>query len=109
MATYDQIAGFYSQSIHENKIRVAIADVALRIAAETEIVPNHAERLNWAARAMSNPGGESDRFLIGVLTANRQATVAQIENADDASIQTNVDALVDIFAVADSLTNNTSV
>jgi len=104
MATYDEVATFYSQSIHENKIRVAIADVALRISIELDTVPNHAARLQWAAKAFSDPGGESNRFLIGVLTANRTATPTQIENATDTVIQSNVDALVDIFAVADSLT-----
>ena len=107
MATYNEIATLYSQSILINKVRVAIADVALRISTEPDTTPNHAERLSWAATALSNPGSQGDRFLIGILTANKSATVPQIENASDAAVQTNVDDIVDIFALFDAAQGTT--
>ena len=102
MATYTEIAVLYSESALKNQVSVAIASAAQAIVSEADTVPNHAERYDWAARAMSNPGAEAQRFLIGILVANKSASVAQIESATDAAVQSNVDDLVDIFALADA-------
>lgn len=107
-ATYEEIAQLFAEGVHKNKIAVAVSAAALDILNEADTVPNHTERFAWAASAMSNPGGQASRFLIGVLTANRAATVTQIQNASDTAIQNNVNALIDVFALADSSTGSTT-
>lgn len=102
MATYQELATLFSESTLKSEITVAIAVSANEILDESPSTPNHAQRYAWAAKATSNPNSEAQRFLIGVLAANKDATVAQIENASDAVIQTNVDGLVDLFALADA-------
>lgn len=102
MATYIELATLYSRSILNEQITVAIAIAAQNIIDEPDTTPNHSERFKWAAKATGNPGAEADRFLIGVLAANHTATVSQIENATDTQVQNNVDALVNVFALADA-------
>lgn len=102
MATYQELAELFSLSTLKNEITVAIAVSANEILDEPTSVPNHVERYAWAAKATGAPSAEAQRFLIGVLAANRTATVEQITGATDNQIQTNVDALVDLFALADA-------
>ena len=101
MATYVEIEQLYSQGALEPQVRVAVVNVALAIIAELPTVPNHDARLECAVKAIQIPGQEAKRFLMGILVANKAASVAQIQSASDAAVQTNVDALVDAFAVSD--------
>ncbi len=44
------------------------------------------------------PESFARRFLAAILAANKNATVTQIQTSTDVAIQTNVDAVVDVFA-----------
>lgn len=91
MATYAELFAQRSNSELRNKIAVAVA-----IAAHDLIVaasPTAAE-LTWAQSALAAPVAKADEILPFVLAANKDATVAQINSASDASIQTQVDNAV---------------
>lgn len=100
MATYEEISQMYAVGALKPKIAVAVASAAETILSENTATPNHTARYLWAAKAMKDPYDEADKFLIGVLVANKAASVAVIEGATDTQIQNNVDALVDVFALA---------
>jgi len=51
-----------------------------------------ASELAFAAQVMNNPTSEAHRVIKYVVAANSDATVAQIQGAGDAAIQSNVDA-----------------
>ena len=53
-----------------------------------------AEQVAWAKQAIGKPEAYLDAVLIGVLAANKDATVAQINAVTDAQIQTAVDSIV---------------
>lgn len=102
MATYTELAQLYSVGTLREIVRVAVVDAALTIIGEDQGTANHAARYVWAAKAIASPDGEATRFLMGILVANKAATVAQIQSATDSAVQSNVDALVDAFALADA-------
>lgn len=45
----------FSESVHRNRLQVAIARVASSILLEAPATVNHAERLTWARAALPNP------------------------------------------------------
>lgn len=98
MATYTELFGLNNNSDLRNKITVACIVAAETIRTELVTVPNHANRLSWASVVFANPAREAERLTWAVLAQNKTATVAQITAASDATIQTAVDAAVDVFA-----------
>jgi hypothetical protein len=101
MATYDEllaIASTTSGTALRNRIRVAVVVAADVIRAEAPATVNHANRLAWARLVLDNPDRQAERMLWAVLAQNRAATVAQITAADDATVQTAVNAAVDLLA-----------
>lgn len=61
--------------------------------------PTVAEQ-NWAAEAFANTTAQAKLAVKAVLAANNAATVAQIQAADDATIQTNVDDVIPALVIA---------
>jgi len=59
-----------------------------------------AAQLVFAAKVMQNPTNEAHRVIKYVIAANSDATVAQIQGAGDAAIQTNVNAAAPKLAAA---------
>lgn len=100
MATYDELSTLYSTGVLRNKVAVAVASAAEAILTEDVNTVNHAERYAWAARALKTPFGEADKFLMGVLVANKGLATSTIESATDLQVQNNVDSLIDVFALA---------
>lgn len=98
MATYAELYGLRNDSALKNKIVVACIVAAEAIRNESDTIPNHANRLIWAAAVFANPIGEADRMYWQLLAANKDQTVAQIQGAPDAAIQSATDAAVDLFA-----------
>jgi len=98
MATYIELRGLYGNGDLENKVEVACIVAAESIRNEDAGTTNHANRLVWAKSAFSNPNTVAVQMLMALLAANKDLTVAQIEGASDAAIQTAVDNAVDIFA-----------
>lgn len=100
MATYAELLTAYADAPLRDKIRVACVVAAETIRTELASVANHTERLKWALRVFADPAAEADRMAWAVLAQNRSATLAQITGASDASVQTAVDAAVNVFAVS---------
>lgn len=98
MATYPELFGLQSSGDLRNRVAVAIIVAADAIRSESGATTNHANRLVWAEQAFSDPVAKSEQVLWAVLAANKDATVSNIENATDAALQANVDAVVDVLA-----------
>jgi hypothetical protein len=92
MATYAELYNLRNYGPLRDKVAVSItikAQVLLALANPTEA------QVVWAKTALAAPTGMADQLIHYVLAANKAATVAQIQSADDATVQTNVDAAVD--------------
>ncbi len=98
MATYEELFGLRNNSALKNRVTSSVVIAAETVMNELDTVPNHANRLIWAKAVFANPSAEADRMFWAVLAANSDASVAQIEGASDAAIQTNVDDHIDLFA-----------
>lgn len=99
MATYSELFDLKSNDTLKNKIAVACIIASEAIRTESAGTTNHAERLAWAKAVFANPAVESERMMWAVLAQNSAATVSQITNATDATIQTAVNNAVNVFAV----------
>ena len=98
MATYTELHSLRSDSALRNRVMVACIISAEAVIVEDGGTANHANRLIWAASVFVSPMAEAKRMFMTVLAANSSLTMAQIQAATDAQIQTNVDAHVDLFA-----------
>lgn len=98
MATYEELFNLADNNTLLDRIAVAITIAAHTVLNEADTVPNHAARLVWARSAFRDPKLQAKSFLHVVLAANSNATVTQINAATDQSIQTNINAAVNVFA-----------
>lgn len=98
MATYLEVADMERNQDLLDRVKVACWVQADTIRTEDVGTANHANRLIWAAEVLKDGQVWASRMLKGVLAANIDATVNQIQNATDTAILTNVAALVDVFA-----------
>ena len=98
MATYLELRQVSTDSDLQDKVTVAITVAANAILNEDPGTSNHANRLIWAKDAFNNPRGLMPGVMAAVISANKDAIVANILGASDATIQTAVDAAVDLFA-----------
>ena len=91
MATYAELYDLRSDSDLQDKIAVACV-----IAAEAKLsgTPSAAEA-TWAKSVLASPGGTANSVINAVLAANKGIAAATILAASDASIQANVDSVVD--------------
>lgn len=60
----------------------------------------HEKRVIWADQAFKAPDAMAPIVLKAVVAANESATAANILSATDAAIQSNVNAVIDVFALA---------
>jgi len=100
MATYAELLEAAADVALLDKIQVACVVAAETIRNEATSVSNHTERLKWAQKVFIDPGSERNRMIWAVLAQNRAFALAQITGASDASVQTAVDAAVNVFAVS---------
>lgn len=98
MATYDELYALRTESGLRNKVAVA---VAVKAAALLDGSPTAAQ-VTWANEAINNPHFKAGSLLNYVLAANKSLTPTQIQEATDSSIQTNVDAAVDVLIAGGS-------
>lgn len=98
MATYLELEDLFGNGTLKAKIRAAVIIAAESIRTEDPATANHANRLIWAKQAFSNTESAVSEMLKATLAANKDASVAQITGASDATVQAAVDAAVDIFA-----------
>lgn len=104
MATYEELFGLHNDSALKNRVTPAciIAAETIRAGDDTVDPPwdqtNNTNRLIWAAAVFDDPRREANRMFWALLAANKDLTVAQIQAATDAAIQSNVSTAVDLFA-----------
>lgn len=98
MATYEELYELKNYNPLKYKVTAAVVIAAEAIRTEVETTPSHANRVLWAQEAFSNPTTTANQMLWAVLAANKDVSEADIKNATDAAVQTQVDAAVDMFA-----------
>lgn len=96
MASYQELHELSHNGNLLDKIEIAIGIAAYGIIGGA--ASNQASLNKWAESALSNPRTMANRFLPGILAANKDATPQQILDATDMQMQTNVDSLIDLFA-----------
>ena len=98
MAEYAELVSLKNDDALKNKVEAAIADWGVRVRAEGA-VPDHDKRVTLATRTLGKERQQSDQIWLAVLMANKAASVAAIQGATDAALQTNVDTLMDALAL----------
>jgi len=98
MATLSEIWTLLEDPTLKEKVSAACLVAAEAIRTEDSGTANHANRLKWAKSVLKNPVQAGDDMLKAVLAANSSASLAAITGASDSTIQTAVDAAVNIFA-----------
>jgi hypothetical protein len=98
MATYAELLQASANDGLRQKVLVACIIAAETVRTESASIPNHTARLAWAKAVFANPEQERNRMIMAVLAQNKAATLAAITGASDATVQTAVDAAVDVFA-----------
>ncbi len=105
-ATYDELKAALGDQALKDKVQVSILIVVDKIiqGEDTDAgfdQANHDNRAIWARRIMSNPQGSrvvAAQFLPILIVSSRAAAVEAILNASDATIQSQVEEIVDLFA-----------
>lgn len=98
MATYAELLLASENETLRNKIKVANVIAAEVVRTEANGTPNHDNRMVWAKTVFTDPEGTARRMVWAVLAQNSTATLAQITGASDATVQSAVNAAVDVFA-----------
>lgn len=98
MATYAELLIASENETLRNKVRVACVVAAEVVRTELVSVTNHANRLGWAKSVFESPESVTQRMLWAVLAQNAGASLAAITGASDSTVQTAVNAAVDVFA-----------
>jgi hypothetical protein len=97
MATYQELHALTHNAEILNRIMAAVAILADEIRTELPATANHAERMAWAKRALTNVDGTARGLMWVVMAQNRTFTVAQIDGATDAALQTAVNSAVELL------------
>ena len=105
-ATYDELKIALGSQPLKDKVHVSILISVDKVVRSTDVGPgfdptNHTNRVIWARRVMSNPGGApaaAAQFFPVLIASNSDSPISVIMGASDASIQSQVDAMVDLFA-----------
>ena len=97
MAAYSDLRNLFNDSVLRNRTQVAIA-VSAHDLAETATPTD--DDLAWVAKALGDTAGEANKALKFVLAENKDASVGAITGASDATLQTNVDAVVPALVTA---------
>jgi hypothetical protein len=98
MATYAELRTAAELPSLLIQVQVACVVAANTVALEAPATPLHTQRMLWAADVFANPVTAAQRMVWSVLAKNAAATPAQIANATDATVQTNVNDSVNVFA-----------
>lgn len=99
MATYDELLAIATTGTALiSRMQVAAVIAAEKVRTEVDTTANHANRMKWARATFQNSAAAARDLLWIVLAQNKTATSAAILGASDATIQTAVDAAVDVLA-----------
>ena len=97
MASYQELFNLSQDAALVQRMTIAVAVAAEAIRAEAADAPQHAERVQWAKRAMANPDGMARQMLVLALAQFRAVSAAQIQAATDAGLQAAVDQTVNLL------------
>lgn len=98
MATLTELSSLLNDGPLTDKTKAACLVAAQAIITENSGTTNHANRLKWAKKVFQDPVSQGTLMLRAVLAANSTATLTQINSASDSTIQTAVNAAVDVVA-----------
>lgn len=98
MASYDELLTAAGNTALINKVRVATVVAGTTIMTEADTVDNHANRLLWAKQVFQDPAAAGAKMMWPVLAQNRSFPITSITGADDSTVQTAVNAAVNVFA-----------
>ncbi len=90
MADYLELRNLFNDGDLTNRVAVA---AVISINTILSGAPTAKDRA-YASLIFSNPQAEAQKILMSVLAANKGSSVAQIQSASDAALQTNVDSTV---------------
>lgn len=99
MATYAELLTASANDALRQKVLVACVIGAEVVRNESSGTTNHTNRLTWAKGVFAAPERARDGMMWAVLAQNAAATLAQITGASDATVQTAVNAAIDVFAI----------
>lgn len=97
MATYIEIIALINDSTLRQKVTVACIVAAENIRVEDVATPNHTTRLAWAKKVYAAPESVANDMMPSIIVQNKALTSAQIAAANDAAVQSAVDAAVSAF------------
>lgn len=100
MATYTELNTLSTDAALLARVKAAVAISADTIRQESSAAPNNLQRKAWAREALKAPDVAANNIIWLVLAQNRSFTASQISGGSDASLQTAVDAAVNIMAGA---------
>lgn len=100
MATYAELLQAAEDDGLNKKARIAVIIAADLVRAESVGTANHTARLAWASKAISDPLVEAKRALWCALAQNAAVAQASILSASDATLQTAINAAIDLLSVA---------
>lgn len=92
MATYAELKVLTQDVALRDKVEIAVDVKAAEILDDGG---STTEQVAWAAEAIQNPSLKAVEILNYVLAVNKSLSVAAIQGASDAAIQSNVDTAVD--------------
>ena len=95
MATYTELAVIHEDPLWNDLLAKIVVATSIKAAEIIGTVTPAPTLLEWAKGAIAKPGNAANDIAFYVVAANQAATVNQIVTADDAAIQTNVDAAID--------------
>jgi len=98
MATYIELRQLFGHGDLLNKTEVACIVAAQTISEEDAGTDNHVNRLLWAKATFTSSRRAAEQMLMVLLAANKGLATSAIISATDSTLQTAVDAAVDVFA-----------
>jgi len=96
MALIDTYNLRYNSATLQSKVVAAVAKAAMDILNEDPATANHADRVTWAAEALSHTKTVAEKFMWGVVS--NASIAAAGEDATDNDIQFVVNSLIDTIA-----------
>ncbi len=97
MATYTELANIQNASGFGDLRDKIIAACAIKAVALLDGTTPTAAQIAWAEAALLNPPKAATDVMWYVIAKNAGATLAQILAANDAAVQANVNAAVDVI------------
>lgn len=98
MATLAELNTLLNDSTLSEKVGAACLVAAKNVKFEGDEVPNHTNRLKWAAKVFADPVGQRLKVMRYVVAANSSLSLASITGLSDTDIQNHTDAAIVLFA-----------